>query len=57
MDGKELFNKLVPPASSTDIDLSVPITNGSRVDFVVTPGTTLDANYDATEFHAIIAMQ
>jgi hypothetical protein len=54
IDGKELFSKLVAPASTADFDLNTAIARGSRLDFVVTPGPALDANYDATGFRITI---
>ena len=57
LDGKELFNKLLPPASETEIDLSSTVKKGSRVDFVVTPGPGLDTNSDSTGFHVAILTQ
>jgi hypothetical protein len=54
IDGKELFSKLLPPAAATAVDLTTPVNKGSRLDFVVTPGPGLDANFDATDFRVTI---
>ena len=55
LDGKELFTKMLPPASTADFDLTVEITKGSRLDFVVTPGPALDPNFDYTGFQVVIS--
>jgi hypothetical protein len=53
-DGREIFNKLLSPGVSTEIDLNATVKAGSRVDFVVTPGGGLDTSFDSTTFRVMI---
>jgi hypothetical protein len=54
LDGRELFSRALAPKGSATIDLEATVRNGSRLDFVVTPGPGSDASFDATAFRATI---
>jgi len=57
LDGTEIFSKMLPPQTATDIDLNATVHEQSRLDFVVTPGPGLDSSYDSTSFHVAILTQ
>jgi hypothetical protein len=54
IDGKEIYGTFLPPKSTEQIDLMGTVQQGSRVDFVVTPGPALDSSFDSTGFRATI---
>ncbi len=53
-DGKELFSRLLPPDASADIDLTPTVAQGTRLDFVITPGPGTDTNYDLVHWRVSI---
>lgn len=55
VDGKELFSKTLSPKAEADIDLASKLNKGSRIDFAVTPGPALDANYDNAQYKVSIS--
>lgn len=54
VDGKEVLNKLLPPQAAEEIQVRTPVRRGSKVDFAVTPGPGLNAQFDGAQFHAVI---
>jgi len=54
LDGNKIFSRMLTPDSSTTIDLNLVVEKAARLDFVVTPGPGLDANYDATSEEIMI---
>ncbi len=54
LDGKEIFNKLLPPQAIAELQIRTPIRKGSKLDFAVTPGPGLNALFDGSQFRATI---
>jgi len=50
LDGRELYNKLLPVKAKDTIDLALTVTKGARLDFVATPGPATDTSYDVAGF-------
>ena len=54
VDGKEVFNKPLPPQAVAEFQIPTPIRRGSKVDFAITPGPGLNALFDGAHFNATI---
>ena len=53
-EGRELFSRLLPPKTNATIDLTTQVSEGTRLDFVVTPGATTDTNFDHVDWNISI---
>ena len=53
-EGRELFSQLLPPKANATIDLSTQVSEGTRLDFVVTPGAGTDTVFDHVDWNISI---
>lgn len=54
VDGKEIFNKPLPPQAAEEFKIPTAVRRGSKVDFAITPGPGLNALFDGAQFNATI---
>lgn len=54
VDGKEIYNKPLPPQAAAEFQIPTPVRRGSMVDFAITPGPGLNALFDGAQFNATI---
>ncbi len=53
-DGRELFGQLLPPGTSAAIDVVTEVSQGTRLDFVVTPGAGTNVDFDHVDWNISI---
>ena len=53
-DGRELFGQLLPPGTGATVDLVTEVSQGTRLDFVVTPGAGTNINFDHVDWNISI---
>ena len=53
-EGREIFSQLLLPGASVAIDLVTEVSQGTRLDFVVTPGAGTNVNFDHVDWNISI---